>query len=71
MNRTLACLVLTSLRMNPTVDLFGDSEFRAATPAFWERILNDEQLRDLDNLEKLLAGCEIIAALDGIDLLAA
>jgi hypothetical protein len=57
--------------MNPTVDLFGDSEFRAATPTFWERILNDEQLRDLDNLEKLLAGCEIIAALDGIDLLAA
>jgi hypothetical protein len=57
--------------MNQPVDLFGDSEFRAAAPTFWERILNGEQLRELDNLEKLLAGCEIIAALDGIDFLAA
>jgi hypothetical protein len=38
---------------------------------FWKRILNDEKLRECDNLEKLLAGCEIIAALDGRDLLAA
>jgi hypothetical protein len=57
--------------MNQAVDLFGASEFRAATPTFWERIFNDEQLSDLDNLEKLLAGCEIIAALDGMDFLAA
>ena len=57
--------------MNPTVDLFGRSEFRATLPTLWERILNDEQLRDRNNLEKLLAGCEIIAALDGTDLLAA
>ncbi len=57
--------------MNQTVDLFGDSQFRAAAPTFWERLLSDEQLFDLDNLEKLLAGCEIIAALDGIDFLAA
>jgi len=57
--------------MNPTVDLFGRSEFRATPLTLWERILNDEQLRDRNNLEKLLAGCEIIAALDGTDLLAA
>ena len=38
---------------------------------FWLRILRDEQLRDCDNLQKLLVGCEIIAALDGVDLLAA
>jgi hypothetical protein len=38
---------------------------------FWLRILRDEELRDCDNLQKLLAGCEIIAALDGVDLLAA
>lgn len=38
---------------------------------FWLRILSDEELRDCDNLQKLLAGCEIIAALDGVDLLAA
>jgi hypothetical protein len=57
--------------MNPPVDFFGHSEFRAISPTFWERILNDEQLRDRNNLEKVLAGCEIIVALDGLDLLAA
>ena len=39
--------------------------------SFWERILNLQELRDRDPLEKLLAGCEIIVALDGVDLLAA
>ena len=53
------------------LDLFGQSELRVATLAFWKRILNDEKLRECDNLEKLLAGCEIIAVLDGRDLLAA
>jgi hypothetical protein len=38
---------------------------------FWLRILRDEQLRNCDNLQKLLVGCEIIAALDGVDLLVA
>jgi len=38
---------------------------------FWFRIVRDDSLRDCDNLEKLLIGCEIIAALDGVDLLAA
>jgi hypothetical protein len=57
--------------MNQTVDLFGDSEFRAATPGFWERFLNIESVRELSELEKLLAGCEIIAALDGLDFLPA
>ena len=57
--------------MIPTADFFDPSELRAFTPAFWKRILNDEELRDCDNLEKLLAGCEIIAVLDGRDLLAA
>lgn len=38
---------------------------------FWLRILRDETLRDCDDLQKLVAGCEIIAALDGADLLAA
>lgn len=51
-------------------------QFNVATePAkivsFWERLLNEEELRDRAPLEKLLAGCEIIAALDGVDLLAA
>lgn len=38
---------------------------------FWLRLLNDEQLSACDDLEKLVIGCEIIAALDMVDLLAA
>lgn len=38
---------------------------------FWARILGDESLSDCDDLQKLVVGCEIIAALDGVDLLAA
>jgi hypothetical protein len=41
------------------------------TENFWFRILRDEKLRDCGDLEKLLVGCEIIAALDSADLLAA
>ena len=63
--------VLKIQRVSNLVDLFGQSELRVATPTFWKRILNDEELRECDNLEKLLAGCEIIAVLDGRDLLAA
>jgi hypothetical protein len=37
--------------MDPTVDLFGQSQFRPAVPSFRERILNDEHLRDRDNPE--------------------
>ena len=38
---------------------------------FWESILRDEQMCHCSNLEKILAGCEIIAALDEIDVLRA
>jgi hypothetical protein len=38
---------------------------------FWELFLKDEQLSGCDNLEKLIAGCEVIAALDHIDELLA
>jgi hypothetical protein len=38
---------------------------------FWLRLLNDEALRDCADLEKIVIGCEIIAALDAVDLLAA
>jgi hypothetical protein len=34
--------------MDPTVDLFGQSQFCPAVSSFWERILNDEHLRDRD-----------------------
>ena len=55
--------------VSKTVDLFGDSEFRAAAPNFWERFLNSESVCELGDFEKLLAGCEIIAALDAADCL--
>jgi len=38
---------------------------------FWELFLKGEQLIGCDNLEKLVAGCEVIAALDQIDELLA
>jgi hypothetical protein len=38
---------------------------------FWLRLLNDETLSDCDDLEKIVIGCEIIAALDAVELLAA
>ncbi|HVF71818.1 MAG TPA: hypothetical protein VM940_09425 [Chthoniobacterales bacterium] len=38
---------------------------------FWLRLLTDKALRDCDDLAKLLIGCEIIAAFDEQDLLAA
>jgi hypothetical protein len=38
---------------------------------FWMHILNNEELQNFDDLEKLVVGCEIIAAVDAVDLLAA
>src|SRR5207248_11307416 len=38
---------------------------------FWIHILKNEELQNSGDLEKLLVGCEIIAALDAVDLLAA
>jgi hypothetical protein len=44
---------------------------RSLAENFWFRILTDKELGDCDDLQKLLVGCEIIAALDAVDLLAA
>jgi hypothetical protein len=44
---------------------------RSIAENFWFRILTDEELGDCHDLQKLLVGCEIIAALDAVDLLAA
>ena len=38
---------------------------------FWAEFLRNEQLAGCGNLEKLLAGCEVIAALDQIEELLA
>lgn len=53
-----------------TADFSRDSESQNAL-AFWQRLLREEELQSCEPLEKLLVGCEIIAALDGVDLLAA
>ena len=56
--------------LNPATFIESD-ETEIPASGFWPRILHDEELRDCDNLKKLLIGCEIIAALDSVDLLAA
>jgi hypothetical protein len=55
--------------LNPAV--IESHATRSGAENFWFRILTDEDLGDCDDLQKLLVGCEIIAALDAIDLLAA
>jgi hypothetical protein len=53
--------------INPDLHL----AFSSNEAAFWRRLLCDGALEQCDNLEKLLVGCEIIAALDDLELLAA
>ena len=66
----LARLLLNySSVINPTQ--FTDVAGNNTGVNFWQRILNDGALEDCGALEKLLAGCEIIAAVDDLDLLAA
>ena len=48
-----------------------ENPVRQKHPGFWEQLLCDHSLDGLTDLEKLVAGCEIIAALDELDLLAA
>jgi hypothetical protein len=55
--------------LNPTLVHFPNP--KSAETDFWSRILNDEQLQNCDDLEKLVIGCEIIAALDAVELLVA
>jgi len=38
-------------------------------PGFWGQLLTDHSLDGFADLEKLVAGCEIIAALDDLDLM--
>ena len=62
-------LLKRGIMLNPAV--IESHSSRSAAENFWARILADEELGDCDNLQKLLVGCEIIAALDAVDLLAA
>jgi WD40 repeat protein len=60
---------LKAVMLNPAIVRPANSNIISGD--FWLRLLSDEQLRDFDDLEKLVLGCEIIAALDTGDLLAA
>jgi len=48
-----------------------DSTTPRISSNFWEQFLKNDQLTGCNNLEKLVAGCEVIAALDQIDELLA
>ena len=66
----MACALLNkAFMLNPAV--IESNAARSAADNFWFRILTDEELGQCDDLQKLLVGCEIIAALDAVDLLAA
>jgi hypothetical protein len=54
--------------INPTL---RSTSVETAAEHFWLRFINDGALKDCGDLEKLVAGCEVIAALDDLDLLAA
>jgi len=55
--------------LNPA--LLEDVKAKPDCAQFWLHLLSDEAFRDWDDLEKIVIGCEIIAALDAADLLAA
>ena len=60
---------LSATMLNPAI--IEPARSSVISGDFWLRLLNDEQLNDCDDLEKLVIGCEIIAALDMVDLIAA
>jgi hypothetical protein len=55
--------------MTNPADHFVPPSLQTAPLSFWERLFRDHELDGCDNLEKLLAGCEIIATVDRVDLL--
>ena len=62
------CAAKTSSMLNPAI---LESASATNVPAnFWLRFLNDRALNDCNDLEKLLIGCELIAAVDAVDMLA-
>ena len=66
----VACALLKGFFMiNPAV--VEPTKPTELTENFWARLFNNEELRDCNGLEKIVIGCELIAALDGVELLAA
>jgi hypothetical protein len=62
------CAAKGCFMINPAVGPMTPSEL---SEGFWLRLFNDESLRGCDDLEKIVIGCELIAALDAVELLAA
>jgi hypothetical protein len=56
------------MSLNPE---FSRAQTEQNRMTFWQRLVGEQKLQPCTSLEKLLVGCEIIAALDGVDLLAA
>jgi hypothetical protein len=67
----MASRLLKQSRMNPTSKISKHSNSSAVTPNFWQRFLDDDALNHCSDLEKLVAGCELIAACDSVELLLA
>ena len=57
--------------INPHLPSETSAPHEVNPATFWRRILNDRALQDCADLEKILIGCEMIVALDELDLLAA
>ena len=55
--------------MQNPAEVLVPASLHTSQPSFWERIFSDHELDGCANLEKLLVGCEIIAAVDRVDLL--
>lgn len=62
-------LLKCGFMINPAV--VEPTRSRALSEGFWLRLFNHEELRNCDDLEKIVVGCELIAALDAVELLAA
>ena len=66
-SRTLAHAVLKRDGVI-TTPLFSTTS-RALTADFWTQVLCHKSMEPLSDLERLVTGCEIIAALDDLELL--
>jgi hypothetical protein len=63
------CAAKWAFMINPAV--VAPTKTSELPEGFWLRLFNDEALRDCDDLEKIVIGCELIAALDAVEMLAA
>ncbi len=68
LERALAQAVLNRNGVNK-VHTTTETMLHPTISSFWSRLLRDRSLEPLSDLEKILAGCEIIAALDDLELL--